>query len=112
MLAKFRRLNLTKDFKWAAQGKKIDSKYAKLFIRMGDNKIPRIGIALSSKVFRKSTDRNRAKRILSSSFESLYLKLSENLNIVALPKQAILSVKSADVLLDLEERLKSEKIIS
>ncbi len=111
MLPKSKRLNLKKDFKWVASGKKIDSQYAKLFIRIGDNINPRIGIAVSSGIFRKATERNRARRLISAALEPLYDKLSKSINIVALPKAGIDKVKSGDVLLDLEEVLKKECVI-
>ena len=106
MLSKDKRLNLKKDFKWAASGKKTETKFLKLFIKMGDNKHPRVGIATSSKAFKKSTQRNRAKRLASVAFESLYSRLPKTANILVLPKVGILEVKSSDVLLDLEEGLK------
>ena len=112
MLPRKNRLNLKKDFKWAASGKKIASKFAKLFIRVGDNQFPRIGIAVSSSLFKKANERNRARRVISASLESLYSKLPQSINIVALPKVAVLDVKSGDILLDLEEKLKNEKIIN
>lgn len=111
MLPKSQRLNLKKDFKWVASGKKLESKYLKLFIREGENQTARIGIALSSKNFKKATDRNRAKRVTSQAFQSLYLNLPNNTNIVALPKTGMDKVKSSDLLLDLEALLKDEKII-
>jgi len=112
MLPKLKRLNLKKDFKWVVSGKKIDSKYAKLFIRIGDNLNPRIGIAVASSLFKKATERNRARRLISAALEPLYEKLPKSINIVALPKAIIDKVKSGDVLLDLESKLKHEKIIS
>lgn len=111
MLPNLKRLNLKKDFKWVAAGKKLETKYLKLFIKPGDNKIARLGIAGSSKTFKKAVDRNRARRLTSAAFEALYAKLPNTINIVALPKSTIINVKSGDVLLDLEEGLKKEKIL-
>ena len=108
MLPRSQRLNLKKDFKWVAQGKKIETKYLKLFSRLGINLHPRIGIAVSSKTFSKSTDRNRARRLTSQAFQSTYNVLPTNINIVALPKQGVLDVKSSEVLEDLEGVLKDE----
>lgn len=112
MLPKFQRLNLKKDFKWVVAGKSLETKYLKLFFKSGDNKIPRVGIAVSSKVSKKATERNRARRLVSAAFESLYKNLPESINIVALPKAMVTRVKSSDVLLDLEEVLKYAKIIN
>lgn len=112
MLPKSSRLNLKKDFKWVASGKKVESKFCRLFIRMGENDKPGVGIATSSSVFKKASDRNRARRLVSTAFQSLYSLLPPHLNIVALPKTGALGVKSGDVLLDLEGKLKDEKLIS
>ncbi len=112
MLPKPQRLNLKTDFKWVAAGKKLETKYLKLFIKTGDNQMPRVGIAVSSKVFKKATERNRARRLTSSAFESIYNRLPKDINIVALPKAGITSVKSSDALLDLEGKLTDEKIIN
>lgn len=112
MLSKDKRLNLGKDFKWVASGKKLETKYLKLFVKLGDNELPKIGIATSGKVLGTATHRNRARRIVSAVFEALYSKLPNNINIVALPKAYTLEVKSGDILLDLEENLRNEKIIN
>lgn len=111
MLPIAKRLNLKKDFKWVASGKKIESKFAKLFIKMGENSSPRIGIATSGKVFKKATDRNRAKRLLSQAFQSTFYQLPTTINIVALPKSGVINVKSDEVLAEIEEVLKKEHVI-
>lgn len=112
MLSKDKRLNLKKDFKWVASGKRIDNPLITLFIRIGDNSSPRVGIAVSSKHFKKAVERNKARRLTSAGFESLYTKLPANINIVALPKVGVLKVKSGDLLLELENILNDQKIIS
>lgn len=111
MLPKSQRLNLKKDFKWVASGKKIETKYLKLFVKEGENTQPRVGIAVSTQVFKKATQRNRAKRVVSAAFQSTIYLLPSTINIVALPKAGILDVKSKDVLLDLEEGLKGKRLI-
>lgn len=114
MLPKSSRINLKKDFKWVAAGKKTEGKFLKIFFRAGENPPaggPRVGIALSSQTFKKATDRNRAKRLISFAFETLYSKLPTNISIVALPKAGVVSVKSSDVLSDLKGLLDNEKLI-
>lgn len=112
MLPKSQRLNLKKDFKWVAAGRKIETKYLKLFVKFGDNQMSRIGIAVSGKSSKKASLRNRTKRLVSAAFESLYSNLPPTINIVALPKASIVGVKSGDVLLDLQGVLTDEKIIN
>lgn len=112
MLSKNKRLNLKTDFKWVASGKKVETKYMRLYFKNGTNEFPRIGIATSSKIFKKAVKRNRARRLASAAFEGLYDKLPKTANILVLPKIGILGVKSNDVLLDLEKVLKNEKIIN
>lgn len=112
MLSKNKRLNLKKDFKWVASGRKIETKFAKLFIKVGDNTFPRIGIASSSKNFKKATERNRARRLISQALQTIYSQLPTTTNIVALPKVGIIDVKSSEVLADVEEALKNAEIIA
>lgn len=112
MLSKDKRLNLKKDFKWAASGKRLETKYLKLFIKLGDNELPRVGIAVSSKSFKKAVDRNRVRRLTSAAFETLYSYLPERSNILVLPKTRVIEVKSGDLLLDLENILRHETIIN
>lgn len=112
MLPKQKRLNLKTDFPWMVAGKSINTRYAKLYLRIGENSWAKIAIATPSKNFKKATERSRARRLLSSALEVLYDRLPQSINILALPKETILGVKSGDVVLDLEGTLTSEKIIS
>jgi ribonuclease P protein component len=112
MLPLKKRLNLKKDFKWVISGKFFDTQFAKIYIRLGDNVYPKVGIAVSSKHFRKASDRNRARRLISRAMESLYEKLPGNINIVVLPKGTIADVKSGDVLLETEQKLREYKILN
>ena len=112
MLPKSSRLNLKKDFKWAVSGKVVDTKFAKLYLKVGENESPKIGIATSSKTFKKASDRNRARRLISTALEIIYSELPTSICIVTLPKRSILGVKSGDVLIELTERLKDVKAIN
>jgi len=112
MLPKPQRLNLKKDFKWTVSGKKLEAKYLKLFVKIGNNQIPKVGIAVSGKIFPKATGRNRVRRLTSAAFEVLYSNLPKDINILALPKAGINKVKSSDIVLDLEKILRDEKIIN
>lgn len=112
MLSKSKRLNLKTDFKRVASGKKLETKYLKLFIKTANNQTPRIGIAVSGKSFKKATQRNRARRVTSVALESLYDLLPNDVSIAALPKQGVLEVKSGDLILDLKSCLRNEKIIN
>ncbi|MFH0937362.1 MAG: ribonuclease P protein component [Candidatus Daviesbacteria bacterium] len=97
MLPQTKRLNLKKDFNWVASGKKAENDLIKVFFRFGENGEPKIGIALSKVSFKKATDRNRARRLVSSGFEYLYPEISKDINIIALPKTQILKVNSEEV---------------
>lgn len=112
MLAKSKRLNLKTDFKWVASGRRIDTPLVTLFVKTGENIFARVGIAVSGKNFKKATDRNRARRLVSQALQATYYKLPTNINIVALPKLGVIKVKSGEVLQGVETALKNEKIIS
>lgn len=111
MLPNSQRLNLKKDFKWVASGKKLETNLLKLFIKYGDNSIPKVGIAVSSKNFNRANQRNRAKRLVSTAFQSLYRSLPNDINIVALPKPGVIKVKSDELTAELRRLLENEKII-
>ncbi len=103
MLPKEKRLNLKTDFKRVASGKKLNSQYLTLFLKPAE--ILKIGIATSSKNFKKAHERNRARRITSAAFEKIYQDLLD-IEIIALPKSPILDVKSNTVTDDLKSLLK------
>lgn len=108
MLPKHQRLNLKKDFKWVASGKSRNLQRFNLFIKYGENEFPLIGIATSKKYFKKATDRNRARRLMSKAFEDIYESLPKNVNIIALPKTGVIEVKSEDLSKELKDVLKNE----
>lgn len=90
MLPKSQRLNLKKDFKWVASGQKNQTPSLKLWWQLGQNSSPKVGIALSTKEFKKAHDRNRARRLASEAIQKLYSSLKENLNLVIMPKAQVL----------------------
>jgi ribonuclease P protein component len=112
MLPKDQRLNLKKEFSWVASGQKIENQMVKVFFRFGSNHQPRVGISLSGKVFKKAVDRNRAKRIIATGFQTLYSKLPENLNIIALPKITVLNLSADEVTESLEVLLKRTRLLN
>ncbi len=112
MLPRSSRLNLTKTFKWVAGGRRVVSEYTTLFYRFGDNQGAKVGIALTSKIFNKSTQRNRAKRRTAVFFEKNLKYLPGNINIVVLPKQGVLEVESDLLAQDMVQALRDENLYS
>ena len=105
MLSREKRLNLKKDFKWAVAGSKVGNDLIQLYFRQGENLQPRVGIALSKSNFKKATQRNRARRLVSTGFEALYELLPGNTNIVAMPRSGVLELTSVEVAQALKELL-------
>lgn len=112
MLPIKKRLNLKKDFSYVRSGMRLEFGLMRLFVRFGDNNLARVGIATSSKDFKKAHERNKARRLCSYSFENVYPSLPDNINIIAFPKGNILNVKSNAVLLELKDCLLKNKIIN
>jgi ribonuclease P protein component len=102
MLPKSRRLNLKKDFKWVVQGRKKETESFKLFFRPGNNLFPKIGVAISKGYFKKSHERVQAKRQSFSAVKSIYQFLPNNLNLVIMPKSAILKREQSSLIEELE----------
>lgn len=112
MLSKEKRLNLKKDFNNVAKGEKISNNLVKLsFVINKENKTPKIGIALSKTVFKKATQRNRVRRLISTGFENIFLKLPEGINIIAFPKEEVINLGSEEVTKSLEALLKSNGLM-
>lgn len=92
MLPKQNRLNLKKSFKWALSGGKRQSANFKIYYKFSDNIDPLIGVALSSKVFKKAVLRNKAKRKSLKAIEKIYPLLQTGLNLVIMPKIDVLKL--------------------
>lgn len=112
MLAKDKRLNLNKEFKWVAGGQRVENDLVKLFFRFGAGDDPKVGIATSKANFKEAAERNRARRLTSIGFEKLYPNLCLKVKIIALPKRMILQVSSEEVTKSLEELLRKKGLLN
>lgn len=97
MLRAVKRLNLSKDFKWVAKGRKIETPLFKIFYRTGENVQAKVGVALSKNYFRRAHERNQVKRMISQVIEQLYDGLPSNLNLVIMPKSAVLEIEKEKI---------------
>lgn len=103
MLPKRSRLNLKFQFKEMITGKKLSSKFGNFYIKSGENSHPKIGIALTTKTFKKAHERNRAKRLISTAFKKLLPSLPPNINILVVPNSGVLEVKSEELKAEYEK---------
>lgn len=92
MLSKSQRLNLKTSFRWVASGKSKTSGSFKLFYRDGENQTPLVGVSIVSAQFKKSTLRNKAKRIMFKLAQENLDQLPKNLNLVIMPKAQVLDL--------------------
>lgn len=111
MLPKNKRLNLKTEFKRVRLGKTINTPLLKLIIKKEGSGPTRIGVAITTSLFKKSHQRNKVKRVVFSAFENIYSQLPEGLSIIALPKQRVIDVKSDDLIKDLMDTLKRAKVL-
>ena|SRR5258708_17206727 len=102
MLPKSKRLNLKKNFKFVADGRKIYTQSFKIFYRLGENPQPLIGVAVSKSNFNKAHDRNKAKRLAFQAVEKVYERLLKNLNLVIMPNSKVLSESVDQLIRELE----------
>lgn len=104
MLSKDKRLNLSKNFKDVRSSKlKKETESLRVFYKYSDNKNALVGIALTKGIFKKAHERNRARRLASFAIEKLYPRLPNNLNLVIMPKLAILEKSGEEVLKEVED---------
>lgn len=97
MLPKNKRLNLKNEFNRVEAGFRAQSPSFKLKYRFDVNDHPLIGIAISSKLFKKAVMRNKAKRITSAAIEIIYSRLRNNLNLVIMPKLEVLNKRPKEL---------------
>ncbi len=70
------------------QGKPVRSKLFKAVVLKTANTYPRLGVAISKRIFKKAVDRNRTKRIVRETFRKLKAKLQlAGLDIVVIAKK-------------------------
>jgi ribonuclease P protein component len=112
MLKKSQRLNLKTSFKWVRSGRRDETPNLILFSKLGDNSTALVGISLSSKIFKKSHDRNRARRLASQAIQNLYTSLLKGLNLVIMPKDSVLQAQVGDLEAELTEVLGKMKQVS
>lgn len=94
-----------------ASGQRLENQNLKLFLKFGSSPIPRVGISISSSVFKQAVERNRARRLVSTGFENLYQQLPANLNIIAMPKLNCFELSSNEIKIDLEQLLKKGQVL-
>jgi len=102
MLPKSQRLNLKKSYNFVSVGKRVETANMRVMFREGENEVPLIGIALTTKYFKKATLRNRAKRLVSTAIQTLYPRLRKGLNLVIMPKSQILDKKPEQLVEELK----------
>lgn len=97
MLPKSQRLNLKINFRWVASGQSHTSKNFKLFYRFGKNPAPKIGVSVASAQFKKSTERNKAKRVCFDLAKRHLDKLHKGVNLVIMPRARVLDLSPEDL---------------
>lgn len=103
MLPKNQRLNLKQNFKWiVSSGKKSETPSFKLLYRLGENSHPLVGVAISSKNFKKAHQRIQAKRLSFSASKEVYSTLLKNLNLVIMPRAQVLNRNIEQLSLELK----------
>jgi len=105
MLPLSKRLNLSKDFKWVVKGQRRETESLKLFSKEGENITARVGISISKQYFKKAHDKNKAKRKVSKAIETLYPTLTNNLNLIIMPKSNVLEIAPERLLEEIRRSL-------
>lgn len=90
MLRKRARLNVSENFKWVMSGDRRETSRMKLFYKNGENTLALVGVAVSSKDFKKAYLRVEAKRLVYRAVEKIYGDLPAALNLVIMPKSSII----------------------
>ena len=101
------KLKENRDFRRAYnRGKVFVTPFAVIYINKNRTGDIRLGITAGKKVG-KAVQRNRAKRVITAAFYSVFPKIHTGLDFVIVARTRILNVKSTDVALVFEKTLKN-----
>lgn len=111
MLPKENRLKKKKDFqKVFSSGEMVQGETVGVLFSKTKDKT-RVGIVVSSKVSKKAVERNRVRRAVQESFRKFLPRITQPLDIVVLVKKKILEKSAVEVENDLEQVLKTRKVL-
>lgn len=79
-----------------SEGKRKESLYLRLLIRVNNLGYPRLGLRISKKNVKRATDRNRIKRIIREQFRLSQYRLN-SLDIVLISKKGIGTLSNKDL---------------
>ncbi len=102
MFPRAARLNINQSFQWVIKGQRFQTAALRLWWRSGENNQALVGVALSKKDFKRSVDRNRAKRLVFAAVMSVYPKLPKGINLVIMPNAKVLTDRFDDLKQQLE----------
>ena len=106
MLAKQHRLKRNKDFESTfKKGKAFNGRFLFLKLRRNNLEISRFGFVIGKKVSKKSTVRNRVKRLLREVIEARLKKVKPGFDIVILAKPEIVEKDYGEIKKELEDLL-------
>jgi len=113
MLPKENRLNMTTDIEEVkSKGKKVSGKSLMILVlEKGDKKDSRFGIIVSKNVSKKAVYRNRAKRIIRESINSVLSKVKVGYNVVVIARSNIVGLDFNEVNNDLKNVFSKARII-
>ena len=103
MLPKSQRLNLKKDFKFVVSGKRVETPNLKVYIKTAPNLETKAAVSISSKNFKSSVERNKAKRIVFRQLKELFSDLPRKINLIIMPKSGIFDVRETEILKEIKD---------
>lgn len=111
MLAKQYRLKRNKDFESTfKKGKAFNGRFLFLKLRRNNLEISRFGFVIGKKASKKSTVRNRVKRLLREVIEARLKKVKPGFDIVILVKPKIITKSYQEIEKDVGELLEKAKL--
>lgn len=89
----------------------IQGKLFSLLVERRDNKEPpRFGFIVSTKIHKKATKRNRARRLLTEAIRPLLSKINPGFDVVFLAKKAIIGKELVEIKKEVGQLFKRSKL--
>jgi len=104
MLPPKNRLLKKKDFEEVKKkGRKFQSRFFGLLVQPTDKEFPRFGFILSTKISKKATKRNRAKRLLREAVRKILPRVAPGLDVIFLGKREIFGRSQKELEFEVEK---------
>lgn len=112
MLSKAKRLNIRKSFSWLRSGTRVETEHLGILYKYSPDHKPKLAVRILKTNFKKSTTRNKIRRLVFKGIELVYDKLKTGVCIIITVKPNILYLDNGNIPQAVVEILNQAKLLN